>query len=307
MKRIKRVFVRVHLILWILFGFMAYLQLSQRNSNCPILIVALLLTCLCAFYGYYFLLSRYPGKKKALAYWLGLIAILAIAPLIYLLIQEIQADSPNSLFDQYIIDVLSIAMPFVILSWLAKLVETLVLNTVKKEQLEKQAAEAELYYLKSQTNPHFLFNTLNNIHTLVYKQAPTAPDAVMQLASLMRYMIYESNAPTVPLSREISYLKDYISLRLYQEQSLRWPLEQQKPDPEPGTGQEYIFLKVGHRIQKLTIGNILYVEGMKDYLQIHTRKEKFMTLMNFAKVEELLPSQRFARVHSVLSCRNRQD
>ena len=73
--------------------------------------------------------------------------------------------------------------------------------------------EAELYYLKSQINPHFLFNTLNNIHTLVYKQAPAAPDAVMQLASLMRYMIYESNAPTVPLTREMEYLQDYVSLQ----------------------------------------------------------------------------------------------
>ena len=94
-----------------------------------------------------------------------------------------------------------------------RVTENLVINTVKKEQLEKQAVEAELYYLKSQINPHFLFNTLNNIHTLVYKQAPAAPEAVMQLASLMRYMIYESNAPTVPLTREMEYLQDYVSLQ----------------------------------------------------------------------------------------------
>ncbi|WP_242918023.1 sensor histidine kinase [Pontibacter liquoris] len=87
------------------------------------------------------------------------------------------------------------------------------MNTIKKEQLEKQAVETELHYLKSQINPHFLFNTLNNIHTLVYKQAPTAPEAVMRLASLMRYMIYESNVVTVPLSREINYLQDYVSLQ----------------------------------------------------------------------------------------------
>ncbi|MCC2545816.1 histidine kinase [Hymenobacter sp. BT175] len=102
---------------------------------------------------------------------------------------------------------------FLFLSWLARVTETLVLNTIRKEQLEKQAVEAELYYLKSQINPHFLFNTLNNIHTLVYKQAPAAPEAVMHLASLMRYMIYESNAATVPLAREISYLRDYVSLQ----------------------------------------------------------------------------------------------
>ncbi|GAB2475790.1 hypothetical protein GCM10011375_22620 [Hymenobacter qilianensis] len=102
---------------------------------------------------------------------------------------------------------------FLFLSWLARVTETLVLNTIQKEQLEKQAVEAELYYLKSQINPHFLFNTLNNIHTLVYKQAPAAPEAVMHLASLMRYMIYESNAATVPLTRELDYLRDYVSLQ----------------------------------------------------------------------------------------------
>ena len=102
---------------------------------------------------------------------------------------------------------------FLLLSWLARVTENLVINTIKKEQLEKQAVEAELHSLKAQINPHFLFNTLNNIHTLVYKQASTAPEAVMHLASLMRYMIYESNAPTVPLSREMDYLQDYMSLQ----------------------------------------------------------------------------------------------
>ncbi|WP_229755161.1 sensor histidine kinase [Hymenobacter cavernae] len=102
---------------------------------------------------------------------------------------------------------------FLFLSWLARVTENLVLNTIKKEQLEKQAVEAELHYLKSQINPHFLFNTLNNIHTLVYKQAPAAPEAVTHLASLMRYMIYESNAATVPLTREMDYVRDYVSLQ----------------------------------------------------------------------------------------------
>jgi len=108
---------------------------------------------------------------------------------------------------------LTIVPVFIFLSWLARVTENLVLNTIRKEQLEKQAIEAELYYLKVQINPHFLFNTLNNIHTLVYKQAPAAPEAVLHLASLMRYMIYESNAPTVPLKKEITYLQDYMSLQ----------------------------------------------------------------------------------------------
>ncbi|HEX8332596.1 MAG TPA: histidine kinase, partial [Segetibacter sp.] len=134
-------------------------------------------------------------------------------PCIYLFFPYRTPDYPNSFFEQYFIYLISIVLPFLFLSWMARVTENLVINTFKKEQLEKQAVQSELYYLKSQINPHFLFNTLNNIHTLVYKQAPAAPDAVMQLASLMRYMIYESNAPTVPLTREMEYLQDYVSLQ----------------------------------------------------------------------------------------------
>ncbi|MBD2717277.1 response regulator transcription factor [Microvirga sp. STR05] len=86
-------------------------------------------------------------------------------------------------------------------------------------------------------------------------------------------------------------------LRLYQEQSPRPAPEKKEKKAATKPEQEYIFLKVGHRIQKVATRDILFVEGMKDYLRIHTREEKIMTLLSFAKLEELLPAQEFARVH----------
>ena len=86
-------------------------------------------------------------------------------------------------------------------------------------------------------------------------------------------------------------------LRLYGEQRPTPQTEKKEPKLELKSEQEYIFLKVGHRIKKVATGDILFVEGMKDYLRIHTKEEKIMTLLNFAKLEELLPSQDFARVH----------
>ena len=86
-------------------------------------------------------------------------------------------------------------------------------------------------------------------------------------------------------------------LRLYQDQSLKLKPEKKEVIAEPKQEQEYLFLKVGHRIQKIATREILFVEGMKDYLRIYTAKEKIMTLLSFAKLEELLPSQNFARVH----------
>ena len=213
MIRIKKVFVLIHIACWILLSLLVALQLSQDNSYWPTLTAGFILTGLYVFYGHFFLLIIYSGKRKTRPYFLRLAGIVLTGPYIYLLFHYRRPDSVGDFLDFYMISLISFVPIFIFLSWLTRVIENLVINTIKKEQLEKQAVEAELYYLKSQINPHFLFNTLNNIHTLVYKQAPTAPEAVMRLASLMRYMIYESNSPIVPLAREMEYLQDYIGLQ----------------------------------------------------------------------------------------------
>jgi len=213
MNRIKKVFTVVHIVLWTLFSLLVALQLSQEDANWFAATVRVILTCLFVFYTHFFLLTHYSGKKKGRAYYLRLVAIILTGPLIFMLINYDKQDNWDPFLGNYLMPLMTIVPIFLLLSWLARVTENLVLNTIRKEQLEKQAIEAELHYLKSQINPHFLFNTLNNIHTLVYKQAATAPEAVLRLSSLMRYMIYESNAHTVPLSREMNYLQDYVNLQ----------------------------------------------------------------------------------------------
>lgn len=213
MNRIKKLFNLIHILLWILLGLLAALQLSQDNVHWLTLTVGFMGTALYVFYAHFILLTHYLGKNKKRAYFKRLAVIILTGPIPFLLFHYKPLDFMDLLSGYYMVTVMTMIIPFIFLSWLARVTENLVLNTVRKEQLEKQAVEAELYYLKSQINPHFLFNTLNNIHTLVYKQAPAAPEAVVQLASLMRYMIYESNASLVPLSREMDYLQDYISLQ----------------------------------------------------------------------------------------------
>jgi LytS/YehU family sensor histidine kinase len=76
--------------------------------------------------------------------------------------------------------------------------------------LERQSGELAL--LRSQINPHFLFNTLNNIYSLVYKKSEDAPEAVMKMSSIMRYMLYDATTDKVLLEKEIEYLKSFIEL-----------------------------------------------------------------------------------------------
>lgn len=82
-----------------------------------------------------------------------------------------------------------------------------------QRNLESERREMELQFLKSQLNPHFLFNSLNNIYSLAYQKSDKTADAIMKLSEIMRYMIYESNTPTVSLSKEVDYLTSYIDLQ----------------------------------------------------------------------------------------------
>ncbi|WP_343673748.1 histidine kinase [Chitinophaga sp.] len=80
-------------------------------------------------------------------------------------------------------------------------------------RLQSEKSDTELKFLKTQVNPHFLFNSLNSIYSLSLKKAAQTPAAILKLAEVMRYMIYESDGNFVPLENEINYLRNYIALQ----------------------------------------------------------------------------------------------
>ena len=86
-------------------------------------------------------------------------------------------------------------------------------NVEIQKDLENQRLTAELSMLKLQVSPHFLFNTLNNIYSLAFQQRPQAPEAILKLSDIMRYMLYEANAEKVSLQKEITYVENFIDLQ----------------------------------------------------------------------------------------------
>lgn len=82
----------------------------------------------------------------------------------------------------------------------------------KRRELEKSNFEAELKNLKSQLNPHFLFNTLNNIYSLIAFSPEKAQEAVHDLSKLLRYVLYENNQHFVPLEKEMEFIRNYVEL-----------------------------------------------------------------------------------------------
>lgn len=81
-----------------------------------------------------------------------------------------------------------------------------------RRQLETEKLNAEIKFLKAQVNPHFLFNTLNNLYYLSTIKSDTAPLVISKLSEAMRYMIYDSNHEQIELAKEIEYMRNYISL-----------------------------------------------------------------------------------------------
>ncbi len=124
---------------------------------------------------------------------------------------KINGQSPNRLY--FAFSSLVVNGFFVFLSTVYKFTVDWFFNEREKAALEKQKLTSELAFLKSQINPHFLFNSLNNIYSLAYQKSASTPDAILKLSEIMRYMLYESNDNRVSLEKEINYLRSFIELQ----------------------------------------------------------------------------------------------
>jgi sensor histidine kinase YesM len=90
------------------------------------------------------------------------------------------------------------------------------------QQLRIEKQQAELNYLKSQTNPHFLFNTLNNIYSLARDKSDLAPESILRLSKILRFMLYEAGGEYIAIEQELKIISDYIALeQLRYDDSLR--------------------------------------------------------------------------------------
>lgn len=116
-------------------------------------------------------------------------------------------------FVAYFISTLFSSFIFLFLSFVLKLGVDWILNERVQRDLENQRLSAELAFLKSQINPHFLFNSLNSIYSLAYQKSDTTPEAILKLSEIMRYMLYECNDNKVDLSKELQYLQNFIDLQ----------------------------------------------------------------------------------------------
>ncbi len=107
----------------------------------------------------------------------------------------------------------SMVYTYLIYALSVKLFKDLVVQRTRGAHLEKENIQLEFDFLKAQVNPHFLFNTLNNIYSFSIQAPDRVPGTLLKLADLMRYTLYQTEAPLVPLSQELSFLRSYVELQ----------------------------------------------------------------------------------------------
>jgi len=157
-------------------------------------------------------LSQAQGLLPYIAKLLGM--ALLLCPLV-ILINSLLCDSYEEPCPPWINDPRLNFISLVIIPALSTLVRVpldwIKIQKEKKELITKNI-QTELQFLKNQINPHFLFNTLNNLYALTLKKSDYAPEVVLKLSDMMRYMLYECNEKWVPLAKEIQYIKNYVEL-----------------------------------------------------------------------------------------------
>ncbi len=162
--------------------------------------------------------SRRAIKPYWTALWIGLVVVLVVVLhrllITYIILPYIYGDT--ELEKPFPVNrILSSFLNLLTLSALAVMAKQYRMSLRWKEReknLEKEKLEAELKFLRTQTNPHFLFNTLNNIYALARKKSDFTADVVMKLSKLLRFMLYESKKEFITLAEELRVLDDYIEL-----------------------------------------------------------------------------------------------
>jgi len=225
----RKLIIKIHIAFWTLFITLGILYNVAEHNNLKVTYELYIkdlsdpltwigygrtiLSCYISLWLFNFLFSRK-------LYFLGILSIVLLINFDIFLRYSIEQLFVGPLFniwqfqqgvniEQYYMDTVFYSAMGIFLCFVLKIINDFFIN----EQVTQEKISMELQFLKSQVNPHFLFNSFNNLYGLSLSDPQKTPDAILKLAELTRYMIYESNEVKVTLSKEIAYLNNLIALQ----------------------------------------------------------------------------------------------
>lgn len=218
----------LHILFWVgtgLFFFPFFIPILGVPNALLKVSATLLIFLFLAYSNMLYLIPRFFEKRKYLQYSSLIVLLIIISAILLIIIDS------HFAFKTGFVSKIRINRGFPLYNFLMTMIVAMVSTTYKlsqraldyqnlKQQFQNQQLKAELDLLKAQINPHFLFNTLNNIYTLAYLKSEQAPEMINKLSELMRYMLYEGKEQKVRLSKETVFLRNYIMLyRLKNEEA----------------------------------------------------------------------------------------
>jgi two-component system, LytTR family, sensor kinase len=216
--------ILVHILFWVYMISQLLLTYFEKNALSELHlkdVVSYYFVNIITFYPIYFSLRfLFTRKNKLFGILLGLTLLtfivfmrVGIDYVLWKYIWPMKDGKPVIIDSSWILNSVRLTVIFTIYSVLVRLaIDWYEAQKLKAELMNRNQA-SELALLRAQVNPHFLFNTLNNIYSLVYKKSDDAPEAVMKLSSIMRYMLYDATTDKVLLDKEIEYLNSFIELQ----------------------------------------------------------------------------------------------
>lgn len=161
----------------------------------------------------YLLLPKFLFKKKYIGFViLSLVIITGVIAIEEGVIEQIFYPDTRGRTFPSIFNNLFTAMPIITILVGFKFAWDALHQQRELEALESAVKESELQFLKTQINPHFLFNNLNNLYSYALDQSPNTPEIILELSGVLRYMLYECKEETVPLEKELEQLKNFVNL-----------------------------------------------------------------------------------------------
>ncbi|MEI7491500.1 MAG: histidine kinase [Bacteroidota bacterium] len=228
----------INCVIWVFIFFIPFLLMEPRGGIPSYLLrvgATTVLTVIVYYFNYLILIPKYLFKKKFLAYILVILLTLVISCILvdlyyYFVVSVVQNwhHRPEPIFSRGMWVPLFPLLTGIAIGISIRLAREWARVEKERRELQGEKLLSELAFLKSQVNPHFLFNTLNNICALARKKSDDTEPAIIKLSQIMRYMITDSRQDKVGLEEEVEYLNNFIELqkiRLADKVNIRFDIE----------------------------------------------------------------------------------
>jgi two-component system, LytTR family, sensor kinase len=209
-----------HFVFWALYVWFWFFLLSARQGWQDALTNALItisVHAIISYFNIYVLFTKLLKRKEYFTYVLSLILTVLLGcfmlAITYYNLETISEQSKVTIWAWEFFRTNAISISYTLaITMSLKMVKQWYERERMTQDLEKITMETELKYLKSQINPHFLFNSLNSLYALTLVKSDKAPELVLKLSEILRYILYEAREKFVSLDKEINYLRSYLEL-----------------------------------------------------------------------------------------------